>query len=97
MRPFFVNGKELPVQSQHLKYKNKLLKLFKVKDEDPKRCHWRSSSVFIVNCEHISNFVLIVHFKQANVCWVHIEKISTFKDKSGYIIRFVRYVVVFQV
>ena len=32
------------------------------------------SGVFIVNCEHISHFVLIVDFEQANVCWVHIEK-----------------------
>ena len=29
---------------------------------------------FIINCEHISLFVLIVDFKQANVCSVHIEK-----------------------
>ena len=26
---------------------------------------WRRSNVFIVNCEHISNFVLIVDFEQA--------------------------------
>ena len=35
------------------------------------RCQWRRSSVFIVNCEHISNVILIVEFEQANVCWVH--------------------------
>ena len=32
------------------------------------------SSVFIVNCKHISNFVLLVDFEQANFCLVHIEK-----------------------
>ena len=31
------------------------------------RCQWRRSIVFIVDCEHISNFVLIVDFEQANV------------------------------
>ena len=56
------------------------------------RCLWRRSSVFIVNCEHISKFVLNVDFEQANVCWVHIEKTNTFEDKIGYIMR---YVVVF--
>ena len=52
----------------------------------------RRSSVFIINCEHISHFVLIVHFEQANVCLVHIEKSDTFEDK---IRRIMRYVVVF--
>ena len=28
------------------------------------RCQWRHSGVFIVNCEYISNFVLIVEFEQ---------------------------------
>ena len=45
-----------------------------------------------VNCEHISNFVLIVDFEQANVCLTHIEKSNTFEDKIGHIMR---YVVVF--
>ena len=58
------------------------------------RCQSRHSCVFIVNCEHISSFVLIVEFEQANLCWVHIEKTNSFKDKIGYIIR---YVVVFSV
>ena len=53
------------------------------------RCQWRHSNVFIVNCEHISSFVLIVEFEQANVCWVHIEKTNTFEDKIGYIMRYV--------
>ena len=56
------------------------------------RCQWRLTSVFIVSCEHISDFVLITDCEQANVCWVHTEKINTFEDKIGYIMR---YVVVF--
>ena len=40
-----------------------------------------------VNCEHISNFVLIIDFDQANVCCVNIEKINTFEDKIKYIMR----------
>ena len=42
-------------------------------------------SIFIVNCKHISNFVLIVDFEQANVCLVHIEKANIFEDKIGHI------------
>ena len=56
------------------------------------QCQWRRSSVFIVfivNCEPISNFVLIVSFAQANFCWIHVEKTSTFDDKIGYIMRYV--------
>ena len=60
-----------------------------------KRCQLRRSIIFIVNCEHISNFVLIIdfeHFEQANDCLVYIENAITFEDKIGYIMR---YVVVF--
>ena len=46
-------------------------------------------SIFIVNCKHISNFVLIVDFEQANVCLVHIEKANIFEDKIGHIMRYV--------
>ena len=53
---------------------------------------YRRSSVFIANCEHIPNFVLIVDFEQTNVCLVCIEKSNTFEDKIGHIMR---YVVVF--
>ena len=53
------------------------------------RFQWLRSSVFIVNCEHISVFVLLVDFEQANVCWVHIEKTNVFEDKIGYIMRYV--------
>ena len=38
------------------------------------KCQWRRSSVFIVNCELISNFALIVVFEKANVCWVHLKR-----------------------
>ena len=34
----------------------------------------RRFGAFIVNCEHISLFVLTVDFEQAKVCWVHIEQ-----------------------
>ena len=47
------------------------------------QCQWCRSSVFIVNCEHISEFVLIVDFEQEKVRWVHIEKTNTFEDKIG--------------
>ena len=53
------------------------------------RCQWRRSSVFIVNYEHISNFVLIVEFEQANVSWVYIENTNTFEGKIGYIMSYV--------
>ena len=53
------------------------------------RCQWRHSSVFIVNCQHILIFALIVEFEQANVFWVHIEKANTFEDKIGYTMRYV--------
>ena len=46
----------------------------------------------MVNCEHISKFVLIVDFERANVCFVHIEKANTFENKIGHIMR---YIVVF--
>ena len=49
----------------------------------------RRSSVCIVNCKHISNFLLIIDFEQANVFGVHIEKINTFEDKIRYIMHYV--------
>ena len=69
-------------------------KLFKLKNEDTKRYQWRHCSVYIVNCEHISNFVLITDFELANIWLVHIEEANTFEETIGYI---VRYVVVFKV
>ena len=53
------------------------------------RCLQRHSSAFIVNCEHISSFVVIFEFEQTNICWVHIEKTNTFEDKNGCIMRYV--------
>ena len=58
----------------------------------PERCQWRCVSVFTVNCEHISNFVLILDFEKANACWIYVEETSTFEDKMECIMR---YVVVF--
>ena len=42
----------------------------------------------IVNCKHMSNFVLILDFEQANVCLVHIEKANFFEGKIGHIMRY---------
>ena len=52
--------------------------LFKVSTRGTRiRCeNCPSSGVYIVNCEQC---VLIIDFEEANVCWVHIEKINTFK------------------
>ena len=56
------------------------------------RCQWRRPIVYIVNivnCEHISNFLLIIDFEQPKVCWVYyIEKINTFEGKIRYIRRY---------
>ena len=49
------------------------------------RCQWRRSSVFIANCEHIANMVLIAGFEYANICRDHVEKTNTFEDKIGCI------------
>ena len=48
------------------------------------RCQSRA---FIINCKHISNFVLIIAFEQANVYLVH--KAITFEDKIEYIMHYV--------
>ena len=53
------------------------------------RCQWRCSSIYIVNCEHISNFLQIIDFDLAKVCWVHVEKMKTFEDKIMYIMCYV--------
>ena len=53
------------------------------------RCQLHRSSVFIVNSEHISNFLLIIDFEQATVCWVHIENINTFEKKIRCNMRYV--------
>ena len=41
-----------------------------------KQRRWCRSSAFIVNCEHISLFVLIDYVEGANVSCVHTEKIN---------------------
>ena len=51
------------------------------------RCQWHCSTVFIVNCEHVLNFLLIIDFEQAKDFWVHIEKKNTFEKKIRYIMR----------
>ena len=50
------------------------------------RCQWRRS---IGNCEHISNFLQIIDFEKAKICWIHIGKINTFEDKIRYIMLYV--------
>ena len=52
-------------------------------------CQWRRFIVYIANCEHISNFLQIIDFERAKVCWVHIEKINTFEGKIRYIMPYV--------
>ena len=64
-------------------------KMLKIKNEDTRTMLLRDSSAFVVNCEHISSFVLLVEFKQANVCWVHVGKTNTFVGTIGYIMRYV--------
>ena len=52
-----------------------------------KTVQWRQlrrSSVLIIKCKHVSHFVAIDDFEQANVCWVHIENTSTFEGKIEY-------------
>ena len=53
------------------------------------RYQWRRSSVYIINCKHISNVLLTIDFEQANIFWIHIEKINTFEDKIMYIMSYV--------
>ena len=88
LRGFFSNiirpSKEVPIQSKLLKHKNKVWKLWRIKNEGNDVV----SVPFFVTCEHISN-VLIFDFEHANVCRLHIEKMSTFTDKIGYIICYV--------
>ena len=55
----------------------------------PERRQSRGSGVFIINCECISHYGLIVDFEQPSICWVNIEKTNTFKDKTGYMMCYV--------
>ena len=67
------------------------IKNVNVNDFQYNQYQWCRSSVFIVKCKHISNFVLIVivDFEQANVCLANIEKANIFEDKIVHIIRYV--------
>ena len=56
-----------------------------VRVKTTKRRQWSHSGVFIIKCEHVSHFVPIAVFEQANVFWVHIENTSTFEDEFRYI------------
>ena len=50
----------------------------------PERCQWSRSGIFIVNCEHISAFALIIDSEQENLCWVFLKNTKTFEDKIVY-------------
>ena len=63
--------KQLPVQSQQLQHKNKVLKLFKIKNEDTRMMSMASL-----------HFVLIVDFEQANVWRVYIKRQALLKKIS---------------
>ena len=83
--------KELPVQRQQLKHNENCSILRKKTLGKYQSC---CSSVYIVKCKYISNCLLIVDFEQANVFWVHTEKINTFEEKIKYITRYI--VVIYQ-
>ena len=67
--------------STRIRYEN----CSRLKMKTLERRQWRRSSVYIVTCKHISNFLLIIDLEQATICWVHIEKINAFEDKISYI------------
>ena len=83
-RPFLVPSSAKRIATENCRENCSRLRMKTL--ERCQRCH---SSVYMVNCQHISNFLLIIDFEQAKVCWVHIEKINTFEDKIRYIIRYV--------
>ena len=55
------------------------------------RYQWCRSSVFIVNCEHISNFLLIVDFEQAHVAGFLLKRKTLLKKRSGISINTLQY------
>ena len=55
----------------------------------PERCQWSCSGVFIVNCEHISAFALIIDSEQENLCWVFLKNTKAFEGKIGYIMHYI--------
>ena len=57
--------------------------LFKVSDWITRTtCENCLSGVFIVKCEYVSQFLLIVDFKQANVCYI-LKRQTLLKTRSG--------------
>ena len=70
--------KELPVSNRSTRTRKIL-----------EQCQLHRSNVYIVNCKHISNFLQTIDIEQANVFWVHIEKINSFEDRIRYIMRYV--------
>ena len=79
-------SKELPVQSKLLKHKNKVWKLFRIKNEDNGVV---PMSLYLT--VKIFQTCLIVDFEQANVFRVHLEKIALLKTRSGIMRYFVLY------
>ena len=83
----------VPTRNYLLKFSNWSTKIscencLRLRMKTLERCQWRHSSVCIINCEYISNFLLIIDFEQANVCWVYIEKKNIFEDKIRYFMRY---------
>ena len=71
--------------STRIRFKN----CSRLRMKTPERWQRHHSSVFIVNCDRISSFALIVEFEQGNVWWVHIENKNILEDKIRYIMRYV--------
>ena len=76
-----------PKSATEIQEKNKVWNCSRIRMKILERCQWHRSSVFIVNCERICNFLLIIDFEQAKVCLVHVEKRNTFENKIRCIIR----------
>ena len=70
-RPFLVPSSAKRIATENCRENCSRLRMKTL--ERCQRCH---SSVYMVNCQHISNFLLIIDFEHAKVCWVHIEKIN---------------------
>ena len=83
---FIHPSKGLPVQSKLLKHKNKVWKLFRIKNEDN-----GVVPVSLYLTVKIFQTCLIVGFEQANVFRVHLEKIALLKTRSGIMHYFVLY------
>ena len=51
----------------------------------------RMSVLMIFNINDVNGVILIVDFEQANIWFVHIEKVNIFEDKIGHIMRHVSF------